>query len=88
MEALIIAHECGVSPEMADELAKLGEKVRHLRDHGFEEGVSTRLLIYAGSLIARGIAPRRACEAAVADALTDEMDLVRAIKEVIYSIFP
>src|SRR3990170_1806621 len=32
METRIIAHESGVGFDLADELAKLGEKVRHLRD--------------------------------------------------------
>jgi nitric oxide reductase NorQ protein len=88
MEAKIIAHESGVLSDTADELAKLGEKVRNLRDHGLEEGVSTRLLIYAGHLIIAGIEPRRACEVAVAHAMTDEADLVHGIQEVIFSIFP
>ena len=36
-------------------LAKLGEKIRNLEDHGLQEGASTRLLIYAGRLISEGI---------------------------------
>jgi nitric oxide reductase NorQ protein len=88
LEAEIIAHESGTSREVAVDLAKLAEKVRNLRDHGLEEGVSTRLLIYAGKLIGGGIDPRRACEAAVAQALTDDRELIRGIQEVISSIFP
>ncbi len=88
MEARIIAHESGVSSDLADDLAKLGEKVRHLRDQGLEEGVSTRLLIYAGLLMTQEIEPRRACEVAVAQAVTDDLDLVQGIREVIRSIFP
>jgi len=87
-EAKIIAHESGVPPGVAAELARLGEKVRNLRDQGLEEGVSTRLLIYAGRLITGGIEPRLACEVAVAHALTDEEDLAQGIQEVIFSIFP
>lgn len=86
-EARIIAHESGVDFETAMELAKLGEKVRNLRDQGLEEGVSTRLLIYAGQLIVQGIKPRRACEIAVAQAVADEADVVKGIKEVISAIF-
>ncbi len=71
-----------------DELAKLGEKVRNLRDQGLEEGVSTRLLIYAGQLMVQGVEPRRACEVAVAQAVTDDLELERGIQEVIRSIFP
>ena len=88
LEAEIVAHESGVDADTADDLAKLAEKVRHLRDQGLEEGVSTRLLIYAGQLIVQGIEPRRAGDVAVAQAVTDDPDLVRAIQEVITSIFP
>ncbi len=88
LETKIIAHESGVNFETAGELAKLGEKVRNLRDQGLEEGVSTRLLIYAGQLIVQGVEPRRACEVAVALAVTDEAELERGIQEVVRSIFP
>jgi len=88
LEKKIIAHESGVSGEVAEELAKLGEKVRNLRDQGLEEGVSTRLLIYAGQLIVQGIGPRRACEVAVAKAVTDDFEVERGIQEVITAIFP
>jgi nitric oxide reductase NorQ protein len=88
LEAEIIAHESGVTFEVAEDLAKLAEKVRNLRDQGLEEGVSTRLLIYAGQLIVQGIEPRRACEVAVAQAVTDDADIILGIQEVITSIFP
>ena len=88
METKIIAHESGVSFDMANDLAKLGEKVRNLRDQGLEEGVSTRLLISAGLLITQEIEPRRACEVAVAQAVTDDSEMVQGIREVINSIFP
>ena len=72
---------------MANELAKLGEKVRNLREHGLAEGVSTRLLIYAGKLIKKGIAPRDACQSAVVWALTDDAEVQRTLEEVVSSIF-
>jgi nitric oxide reductase NorQ protein len=86
-EKEIIEHESEVSPEVAWELAKLGEKVRNLREHGLEEGVSTRLLIYAGKLIQEGIPPRRACQVAIAWALSDDADVQRSIEEVVTTIF-
>lgn len=86
-EAQIIAHEAGIPVDTAIELAKLGEKVRNLREHGLGEGVSTRLLIYAGKLIARGIGPRRACQVAVVWGLTDDAEVQRSIEEVVSSIF-
>jgi nitric oxide reductase NorQ protein len=86
-EAEIIVNESGVSSDVAQDLAKLGEKVRNLKEHGLGEGVSTRLLIYAGKLIAGGIAPRRACQVAVVWALTDDLEVQRSIEEVVTSIF-
>ena len=87
MEAQIIQREAGVTQAVAIDLAKLGEKVRHLREHGLAEGVSTRLLIYAGRLMGKGIAPRRACQVAIVWALTDDGDVQRSIEEVVSSIF-
>jgi nitric oxide reductase NorQ protein len=87
LEAKIIQREAGVTPAVAMELAKLGEKVRHLKEHGLAEGASTRLLIYAGRLMSEGIPARRACQVAVVWALTDERDVQRSIEEVVSSIF-
>jgi nitric oxide reductase NorQ protein len=87
LEAKIIAHESGVAEEIAGDLAKLGEKVRNLREHGLAEGVSTRLLVYTGKLIQKGIPPRRACQVGVVWALTDDVDVQRSIEEVASSIF-
>ncbi len=87
LEAKIIAKESGVDTTIALDLAKLGEKVRNLREHGLGEGVSTRLLIYAGKLITKGIPPRRACQVGVVWALTDDAEVQRSIEEVVSSIF-
>jgi nitric oxide reductase NorQ protein len=87
MIAAVIEHESGVDEPKAEELAKLGEKVRHLKEHGLAEGVSTRLLIYAGRLIEEGIEPRRACQVGVVWALTDDQDVQRSIEEVVSAIF-
>lgn len=87
-EAQVIAHESKLEFDMALDLARLGEKVRHLKASGLEEGVSTRLLIYAGQLIHRGVPARRACAVAVSRSLTDDLDSQRAIDEVIAALFP
>ena len=87
IEAQIVEHESGVDADTAMQLAKLGEKVRNLREHGLAEGASTRLLIYAGKLISAGIEPRRACQVAVNWAVTDDHSVQRSIEEVTASIF-
>ena len=86
-EAEIIAAESGVDRAMAQELAKLAEKVRNLKEHGLAEGVSTRLLVYTGKLIHKGISPRRACQTGIVWALTDDVEVQRSIEEVVTSIF-
>nr|MBI3613346.1 CbbQ/NirQ/NorQ/GpvN family protein [Nitrospirota bacterium] len=87
IEARVIEQEAGVTAEQAQRLVTLGEKVRNLRNHGLEEGVSTRLLIYAGQLIRQGVAPARACEAAVTKPITDDPDMQRSIAELVKAIF-
>jgi nitric oxide reductase NorQ protein len=87
-EAQIIAHESGVDETSALQLAKLGHKVRNLREHGLKEGASTRVLIYAGRLIKEGIAPRRACHVAVTWGITDDAQVQRSLDEVVAAIFP
>jgi nitric oxide reductase NorQ protein len=71
---------------MAKDLVKIGEKVRNLKGHGLEEGVSTRLLIYAAQLISRGIAPETACEVAIVSPITDDKELQRSIHEIVTTI--
>src|SRR6478736_10364393 len=75
VEATIVAHEGGVGPELGGRLAEIGWRVRALREHGFEEGVSTRLLVYAAQLTTRGVEPRRACDVAIVRAISDDPDV-------------
>ena len=87
LEAEIIAHESGVDSVVAESLATFGEKVRNLKGSGLLEGVSTRLLVYAGRLIARGIPPRRACQVAVVWSITADAEAQQSIQEVASSLF-
>jgi nitric oxide reductase NorQ protein len=86
-EAQIVAHESGIDVDAAMQLAKLGEKVRHLKASGLEEGVSTRLLIYAGQLMRQGVPAHRACVVAVSRSLTDDHESQRAIDEITKAVF-
>lgn len=88
LEATIIAHESGIDTDTAHRLALIGEKVRNLREHGFEEGVSTRLLVYTAQLVVGGIAPRRACDAAIARAVTDDAQVQAAVAEIVDVLLP
>jgi nitric oxide reductase NorQ protein len=63
-------------------------KVRNLREHGLQDGVSTRLLIYAGQLMTSGLAPRIACQLGFVQALTDDGEVEKSLQEVVEAIFP
>lgn len=87
IEAPVIEHEAKCDRQTAQQLALLGEKIRNLIGQGLQEGASTRLLIYAGKLMERGIAPRRACEVAIVWGLTDDREIQKSVMEVVTSIF-
>ena len=88
IEATIIENESRVDGESAQRLAILGEKVRNLREHGFEEGVSTRSLIYAGELICNGVPHRNAVENAIIQSLTDDQEIRSALSSIADVVFP
>ena len=86
MEAEIVAREGRVDAQTARDLVLIGQKVRNLRGHGLEEGVSTRLLIYAAQLIARGIPAPSAAEVALCSPITDDRELQRSIREIVTTV--
>ena len=88
LEAAIIEHESGADASVSSRLAIIGKKVRNLREHGLEEGVSTRLLIYAGELMKRGIDARRASEIAIVQAVSDDANIQEAVSNIIDVVWP
>ncbi len=86
LEMQIVAHESGVDEEMARYLVDIGHRIRNFKQHGLEEGVSTRLLIYAGKLIKDGIDAKEACRIAMVRPITDNTDLQKSIDEIISTI--
>ena len=61
--------------------------IRNLRDHGLEEGVSTRLLVYAARLISQGVPARRAADVTMARPLTDDADMLETLRELVFAVF-
>jgi nitric oxide reductase NorQ protein len=86
IETEIVSIEGGVDKQTADDLVRIGQKIRNLRGHGLEEGVSTRLLIYAAQLIAKGVSPVEAAEAALCSPITDDKEMQRSIREIVTTI--
>ena len=86
-ETKIISHESGADDGISNQLAVLGQKIRNLKEHGLEEGASTRLLIYAARLIKQGISPKRACQVALTWGITDEVQIQETVDQIVSSIF-
>jgi nitric oxide reductase NorQ protein len=86
MEVEIVAREGGVDEGVARDLVLIGQKIRNLRGHGLEEGVSTRLLIYAAQMIARGIPAVAAADVALCSPITDDRELQRSIREIVTTV--
>jgi nitric oxide reductase NorQ protein len=82
VEAEIVATEAGVPLAAAAALVKVAERIRPLRDRGLGEVPSTRLLVHAARLVAAGLEPVRACEAALAGPVTDDPELAATIGEI------
>lgn len=82
-ETEIVAHESGVKKAIAHSLVELGRRVRRLKEQGLAEGPGTRLLVSAARLIADGIPPEQACQAAFVGPLTDDPDLLSAISDLV-----
>ena len=75
VEAEIVSHEGGIAADVASKLVQVAHRSRNLKGHGLDEGISTRLLVYAGQLIAKGIEPLAACRMALVRPLTDDPDM-------------
>ena len=86
LEEEIIIHESGADRKVASNLRKIAEKFRGLKGRGLDEGVSTRLLIYAGSLIQKGVDQRRACFVSLISPITDDPDMQKTLEEIVAAV--
>jgi nitric oxide reductase NorQ protein len=87
LETEIIAHESAVDGETAGSLAFLGSRLRNLDEADIIDGPSTRLLVYIGALVRKGVSPRRACDVALVQAVSDDRDVQAAVRNVAHAVF-
>jgi len=86
-EVEIVTHEAKVAADVADKLVSIAERARNLKGHGLDEGISTRMLIHAGELIARGVQPIAACRVALVRPITDDPDMRDALDAAVSTFF-
>ena len=87
IETEVVATESGVDTETAASLVQIAHRARNLKGHGLDEGISTRLLVYAGQLIARGIEPVTACGMTLVRPLTDDADMRDTLEAAVKTFF-
>ena len=87
LEATILVAETGIDTATAARLVQLAASARQLKGHGLTEGVSTRLLVYAATLIQGGVNPLDACRMALVRPITDDMDIRATLDNAIELVF-
>lgn len=87
LEIEIVAAETGVDKAMADKLVQIAQRSRNLKGHGLDEGMSTRLLVYAGQMIAEGVEPLAACQMTLVAPLTDDPDMRETLEAAVSTFF-
>ena len=87
VEAGIVAHETGVALDTATRLVRIAHQSRALKGQGLDEGMSTRMLIYAGLLISSGLRVRESCDMALTHALTDDPDMTQTLRDLVDAQF-
>ena len=87
LEVQIVSKESGVDEATAKKLVQIAHRARNLKGHGLDEGISTRLLVYAGQLIAKGVEPKPACSMTMVTPLTDDPDMRDTLNAAVETFF-
>ena len=87
IETEIVTHESGVTADIAGKLVSIAERSRNLKGHGLDEGISTRLIVYAATLIGHGVSPVDACRMAMVRPITDDADVIDTLDHAITAVF-
>jgi nitric oxide reductase NorQ protein len=86
-EVAIVHGESGLALARCGQLVKLAAALRALKDRDLEEAPSTRLLVYAATLIGAGLGVEDACRVAIIDSLTDDQPTAAALMDVVRAVF-
>jgi nitric oxide reductase NorQ protein len=87
LEIQIVSKESGVDEATAKKLVQIAHRARNLKGHGLDEGISTRLLVYAGQLIAKGVDAEAACSMTMVTPLTDDPDMRDTLHAAVQTFF-
>ena len=87
LEVSIVSKEAGIDKETAGKLVQIAHRARNLKGHGLDEGISTRLLVYAAQLIGSGVDAKVACSMTMVTPLTDDPDMRDTLNAAVQTFF-
>lgn len=87
LEAEIVAKESGLDAAITGKLVLAGRRMRKLVDSGLESPPGTRLLVHAAALMKEGLGPQEACEAAIVRPITDDVEMHKAMTDILNATF-
>lgn len=87
VEAKIVSTESGLELSRSERLVALAGNIRNLKGRDLEEGASTRLLVYCAKLIVSGVRLEDAIRIAMIEPLTDDIEIKRALNDLVIAIF-
>lgn len=87
IELRVVAAESGLEPERVRPLINLAVRIRGLKGMDLEEAASTRLLVYAATLMRAGIDAPTAIEHALIEPLADDPDVKAGLRELVQASF-
>lgn len=87
LEAAIVSAESGLERLRAAQLVQIAHAARQLKGHGLTEGISTRLLVYAATLMVGGVDAKEACRMALVRPITDDADIRQTLDHSIDAVF-
>ncbi|MFZ1814369.1 MAG: CbbQ/NirQ/NorQ/GpvN family protein [Rhizobiaceae bacterium] len=87
LEVPVVVRESGLDEERTKQLVRLANKLRAMKGQDLEEGVSTRLVVYAATLIHKGMPLERAILAAMIEPLSDDRDVKIGLLDLVTAVF-
>ena len=85
-EVAIVAAESGLPEARVRPLVLVAQRLRAMKGHDIEEGVSTRLLVYCATLLRAGVPFDAAIRASLVEPLSDEAEVKQGLMEAIAAI--
>lgn len=85
-EIAVVAAESELAPDRVRPLVELAGRLRALKGHDIEEGVSTRLIVYCATLVAAGVSVTEAVLAGMIEPLTDDQEIKAALVDVAQAV--